>query len=233
MKINTIITENEKRYAVTDTGARYVVQTNNKGEDFVYINNPNDADGLFTGRIGEAVDAVRQGEGDAVEVSTLFGCTIILVVYFLDRTVGAAYRAQSLEGWKDSVFKWIVTYGKKVAQSAYAPIDSKYDFVLRGFKKGGEPAVFDTKEDAERFYNALVDTVKVQVDKYQEEVKALDTAESRNVILQKYMDDLREEGRGMVIRHLFLDMLNPETLLTNDGYKFNEYEFAVEQQLCQ
>lgn len=232
MRINTIITENEKRYAITDTGERYVVQTNNKGEDFVYIDNPNDADGLFTGCLGEAVEAVKRGDGDAVEISTLFGGTIILVVYFLDRTVGDIYRAQSLAGWKDSVFKWIVTYGNKAAQSTYAPIDSKYDFVLRGFKKGGKPAVFDTKEDAERFYNALVDTVKVQVDKYQEEVKAFDTAESRNVILQKYMDNLREEGKGMVISYLFLDMLNPETLLMNEGYKFNEYEFAVEQQLC-
>ncbi len=63
----------------------------------------NEAIGLFAWTIEEAVQAVRDGKGDSITVSSgLFGSRQRpYVKKFLDDDIGARVRAATLEGWKD------------------------------------------------------------------------------------------------------------------------------------
>jgi hypothetical protein len=64
----------------------------------------------FTGRIKDALDTVKNGNGDAIWVETEFGGKIIRVSYFLDRKTGEEVRKKTLEGWKDTKISYVVKF---------------------------------------------------------------------------------------------------------------------------
>ena len=65
----------------------------------------------FSGRISDAVESIRRGYGDVICVKNLpFGIRTEKVLYFLDREYGENLRQKSLEGWKDTIFKYSLYY---------------------------------------------------------------------------------------------------------------------------
>ena len=65
----------------------------------------------FSGRISDAVESIRRGYGDVICVKNLpFGIRTEKVLYFLDREYGENIRQKSLEGWKNTVFKYTLTF---------------------------------------------------------------------------------------------------------------------------
>ncbi len=57
----------------------------------------------FSGRIKDAIDTIKSGNGDCIKQINFFG-KHDKVLYFIDRKVGEELRQKSLEGWKDTKF---------------------------------------------------------------------------------------------------------------------------------
>lgn len=100
---------------IGDDVIRRRIEADDKGYRFFYVpnllNNPTSSklNRIFTMRIKDAVETIRNGDGDALHVSNLFGT--INVKYFLDRNYGSDLREIFLKGWEGVKFAYAIRYG--------------------------------------------------------------------------------------------------------------------------
>lgn len=101
----------------------------------------------FSGRISDAVESIRRGYGDVICVENLpFGIRIEKVLYFLDREYGENLRQKSLEGWKDTVFKYVLYYN-----SIYVDTSSK-----RAYSSKTSDIFFNSVEEAKNIVDRII-----------------------------------------------------------------------------
>lgn len=101
----------------------------------------------FSGRISDAVESIRKGYGDVICVRNLpFGVRIEKVLYFLDREYGENLRQKSLEGWKDTVFKYVLYYN-----SIYVDTSSK-----RAYSSKTSDIFFNSVEEAKNIVDRII-----------------------------------------------------------------------------
>lgn len=149
-------THSVDEYAIfADGSKRRIIETDKDGNKYFKIENTYNKDckqklrrGLFNGRIKDAITAIRDGAADAVAVNDIFGMKLIEVRYYLDRNIGDAYRAQTIEGWKDTTFKYAVLVSNKYSMSSGTFINKKIEdaacFRLNEMKNF-KPAYFDKR----------------------------------------------------------------------------------------
>lgn len=186
----------------------------------------------FTGRIKDAIDTIKMGNGDAIMQSTLFG-THESVCYFLDREIGEEFRKKTIEGFKDSIFGWSVKFGSKNSFSPYSFITAKANLIpifSDGVAKEDlTPVKFDTEEEAEKW---MQDNVQKAHDKAKEIIDKVNSGtsfEERKEIFNKELDNLFEEySRLSIVSDLICDLIleddynyEPED---KRGYKVPEEE---------
>ena len=96
----------------------------------------------FNERFSDMIQSINKGYGDMLyPVSKIF--------YFLDRKFGETLRKESIETWKDYIFKYTVTIaGKYIDKNT-----KKFTFE----KPQPEGIYFDTAKDAIEFANQLID----------------------------------------------------------------------------
>lgn len=87
-----------------------VIQTDDNGREYYCPSNPHDKFGLFTNKPKDAIECIRNGFGDGLQQSKLFGFTTEHVVRFIDREYGEEIRCKTLEGWKDAKFAYGVKF---------------------------------------------------------------------------------------------------------------------------
>lgn len=109
----------------------------------------------FSGRIKDAIDTIKNGNGDCIKSFNFFGGHNS-VLYFIDREVGEKLRQKSLDGWKDAKFAWVVETGQKNGFS-YAALNEKNE-VISVFGKERTPKYFTSKEKAESYVQKLIAT---------------------------------------------------------------------------
>lgn len=83
-----------------------------------------------------AVRAITEGHGDVIQQSNILGFSYTHVLYFLDRTIGEPLRQKTIEGWKDTKYKYAIFY----RDVAYNKNGEYY--------KGDQTLLFDTEEEA-------------------------------------------------------------------------------------
>ena len=87
-----------------------VIQTDDTGREYYCPSNPHDKFGLFTDKPKDAIECIRNGFGDGLQQSKLFGLTMEHVVRFIDREYGEEIRRKTIEGWKDTKFAYGVKF---------------------------------------------------------------------------------------------------------------------------
>ena len=91
------------------------IKVDDEGHQFFYVPNlmhtPSSSriNQLFTNRIKDAAETIKNGDGDVLCVSNLF--STINVLYFLDRNYGSILREEFLKGWEDVKFSYAITCG--------------------------------------------------------------------------------------------------------------------------
>lgn len=93
------------RIFINDYNYEARINKDNYGE---YINVPNylsKRSHFFSDRIKDAVESIRNGDGDVISTYKVFMATITSVHYYLDREVGEKLREKSIEGFKDAEFQ--------------------------------------------------------------------------------------------------------------------------------
>lgn len=103
----------------------------------------------FSGRISDAVESIRRGYGDVICVKNLpFGIRTEKVLYFLDREYGENLRQKSLEGWKDTIFKYSLYYNGNLVDKTTL----KYAYV-----RNVSDIYFDSVKEVINFVNRIID----------------------------------------------------------------------------
>lgn len=116
MKVKFVPTKDHKFVEIFVDGAHLMtrdVSTDNDGHEFIYVPNLLRLEGdivekySFLHRVGDMVTHIRNGWGDAINVSHLIVRTEHLY-WFLDREYGEELRKKSIQGWKNTEFAWAV-----------------------------------------------------------------------------------------------------------------------------
>lgn len=103
----------------------------------------------FSGRISDAVKSIRRGYGDVICIKNLpFGIRTEKVLYFLDREYGENLRQKSLEGWKDTIFKYSLYYNGNLVDKTTL----KYAYV-----RNVSDIYFDSVKEVINFVNRIID----------------------------------------------------------------------------
>ena len=147
-----------------------VIHTDDDGREYYYPNNPHNNLGLFTGRIKDAIECIRNGFGDAIQQSHLLGFNMDHVVRYIDREYGESIRQQSIESWKDTVFAYGVKFSF-INSFSDGNLIMKDETLMNPFSGDlySDILRFDT-EEAQRF----IDKVNKKAEEYYEEYAALE-----------------------------------------------------------
>ena len=136
------------------------IKMDSEGHQFFYVpnllNNPtfSMSSQLFVYHIKDAIETIRNGDGDAVGTIPLTGGEY--VVRYLDRTYGEKIRKQTLNGWKNAKFAYALRIGKLELNTSdnvalFPDIPVRY---------------FETEDAATFYLNKLIETAKQDVERF-------------------------------------------------------------------
>ena len=121
------------------------------GYEYFYVHNQSYTTGLFIGRIKDAVECIRNGEGDAI-INTYFGEQ--KVIRLIDRSLGERLRKNTNRLYKNATFAYTVVYGTNTdsyISDKMLQFDDKYDTDILKFK---------TKDEAQAFVKDFTELIK-------------------------------------------------------------------------
>lgn len=180
----------------------------------------------FSGRIKDAIDTIKSGNGDCIKQINFFG-RHDKVVYFIDREIGEELREKTLEGWKNTKFAWAIECGYKNSFSGYSPINRKGER-LSGFDEDRAVKTFETKEAAEQYVNALLERAAYYAKKTANGIQAATEKTEIENIIGNTMDEIDKLSgtKFSVLSDFVFDMLtgdgklkSGECTLDGMGYK--------------
>lgn len=137
------------------------IQEDDKGNKFFSVpnllNNPTQSkvNQFFTKRIKDAIETIRNGDGDVLRVDNVFG--IVNVLYFLDRSYGATLREKNLKGWENAKFAYSISY------QGISELDIENDF----FSSATPTKYFDTESEATKHLSELREVAVQYAKKYE------------------------------------------------------------------
>lgn len=139
---------------VDDFTIKRRIQKDKHGHRFFYVPNLLNAPSrsrvnqLFGGRIKDAVETIRNGNGDVLQVSNFLATEEVL--YFLDREYGEMMREKFLKGWQNAVFAYAIKYrGYRELD-----IDDNYHFPATPTK------YFESEKEAQDYLDQLIQVAK-------------------------------------------------------------------------
>lgn len=217
-------------YAIFADGSRKkMIQTDEKyGKYFEVDNELNTAlksclRFSFSGRIKDAVDTIKSGNGDCIKTVRLIG-RHDNVLYFLDRAIGEELRKKFLDGWKNTKFGWAIECGNKYGVSGYAMINNK----LKRISIFDKPMTFDTEEAAKKYVGDLIERARYYAKRLANELANITEVEERSDIIYGITNEIDEYAgaKFSILLDFTFDMLtgdyklkSSECNLDNMGYK--------------
>lgn len=223
-------------YAIFADGSRKKIIQNDKqyGKYFEVDNELNDEYKnflrfSFSGRIKDAVDMIRNGNGDCIQSVKLFG-RVDKVIYFLDRKVGEELRQKSLDGWKDTKFGWAIECGYKNSFSGYSMINKKTERISV-FDEERKPMTFETKEEADKNVESLIERARYYAKQLANKISGVDDEEERGKIIDTIIDEIEENTntKFSIIQDFAFDMLTGDCQLKNSECNLDEMGYKIVQ----
>lgn len=226
--------EDKNEFAVFANGDKKLIQNDEKYGKFIHVDNKLNTDDkkpfnkLFTGRIKDAVETIRNGDGDCIQTNKMLVKTI-RVVYFLDREVGERLRKKSIEGWKDANFGWVITCGNKASFSGYFPLADGY-ISCSPFDNDTKPLVFNKRDKAVEYIEKMIATAKEYAVAYVNKAKE-NHVEDRNEVGIDMIHKIEEDfGESSMLGYFALDMVD-DNMMPKNNYKLDKYGYKIEQYL--
>ena len=174
------------------------VQTDDDGHEYIYVPNLFRPEGdilekhSFLHRIGDMVEHIRRGWGDAIQVHNLIVRTEHLY-WFLDRSYGEELHKKSIAGWKNTEFAWAVfqrnnTFGPFVLN---VHGDTKPILVNKTTVDASyfQTKFYDTEAEAQAFINGILDELRPLVEGY---LAIKDIPENQEKIEAYYNEHLKD-----------------------------------------
>lgn len=183
----------------------------------------------FSGRIKDAVDMIKNGNGDCIQSVKLFG-RVDKVIYFLDRKVGEELRQKSLEGWKDTRFGWAIECGYNSSFAGYSMLNKKNERISV-FDKENTPMTFDSKEAASEYVEYLVDKARYYAKQLANNISGVEDKTERERIIDAAIDEIEKETgtKFGIIMDFTLDMLTGDCKLKSFECNLDEMGYKIVQ----
>ncbi len=183
----------------------------------------------FSGRIKDAVDTIKNGNGDCIQQINLSG-KHDKVLYFLDRKIGEELRQKSLEGWKDTKFAWTVECGNKNRFSGYSPINQKGERISM-FDEDRTVKSFDTKDNAEQYVKELLERAAYYAKRLANDYQNVKEKEEKNSAIDQTIKDIEDftGSRFSVLSDFVFDMLTENCEFKSDECVLDEYGYKIIQ----
>jgi hypothetical protein len=195
---HTIYTkENGERRVKFANGEDYCIHKDSEGREHFAVPNMKDErfGKLFINRIKDAIECIREGDGDALSINGVIGGRTESVYRFVDREIGEEMRQKCIDGFKDVVFGFSLKFGYLSSFSGAMFIGVAGRQTL-GLASGVSYIFFETEEQAEAYKKELLE----KANSYQERYKALKDAPNSKADI----DRLLAEISGSVILDLLI-----------------------------
>lgn len=155
----------DKVVVYDDNGNKISCNTIHKtesGEEYYYPTNTNPGAvlGLFSGRIKDAVECIRDGYGDVISVGGWF--KTVSVIRYLNREYGESLREKSIEGWKNAEFEYAIKFSFINSFSGGYTVDKNG----KGTYDNKDILTFPTEELANEHISKLVNLANDYYTKY-------------------------------------------------------------------
>ncbi len=220
-------------YAIFADGSRKkLIQNDEQYGKYFEVDNELNTDCktfIFSGRIKDAVDMIRSGNGDCIKSYNLFG-RVDKVVYFIDRTVGEELRQKSLEGWKDTKFGWTIECGNKNSFSGYSMLNKKTERIS-AFDEERNPITFENKEKASRYGEDLIERARYYAKRLVNKLHGVESDAERSSIIHAIMDEIEEYTgtKFSIIQDFTFDMLTGDCKLKSFECNLDEMGYKIVQ----
>lgn len=185
----------------------------------------------FSGRIKDAVDMIKSGNGDCIK--SIFG-SHESVLYFLDRTIGEELRKKSLDGWKDTKFGWAIECGYKNSFSGYFMLNKKMERISM-FDKERKPMTFDTEEAAKRYVEDLIERAKYYAKRLTNKLVNVSEEEERDRIIDETISEIDKYAgtKFSILSDFAFDMLTGDCKLKSFECNLDEMRYKIVQCIIQ
>lgn len=228
-------------YAIFSDGSRKkAIQTDDQYGRYFYVDNELNTTGKhkllrssFTGRVKDAVDTIRNGNGDCIQQTKLM-FQFTHVCYFLDREIGEKLRAKSIEGFKDTKFGWSIEVGNRNSMSGYAPIKPDGSR-LSVFDEDRSILTFDKEEDAEAYIQKLINQAKDIAKTMSDDITKAETKDAKGAAMDASFKKIEEVSgtRCSVLESLVCDMVNGDGILKSEDSDLDNWGYDVVQCIIQ
>ncbi|MSS07058.1 hypothetical protein FYJ38_00195 [Clostridium sp. WB02_MRS01] len=232
--VNCIEKGTIREYAIfTDGSRKKVIEEDRQYGKFFSVDNEfNPGGGLlkysFTGRIQDAVETIRNGDGDCLKTFNLFG-THESVAFFLNRNIGEELRQKSIDGWKNTKFGWQIKAGNKNSFFGYSPLNLKGEKIGM-FDEDRKPMIFETEKEAKEYAEHLVLKAWEYANLMVKELQAASNDEERNMSFDRiYTKVVDETSKFSIIIDFLSDMMIGDNKLKFDECKLDEMGYRISQ----
>lgn len=227
-------------YAIFADGSRKkIIQTDKQYGKYFEVDNELNTDCKsflrfsYSGRIKDAVEMIRNGNGDCISSTQLFG-KHDNVVYFLDRTIGEELRKKSLNGWKDTKFGWAIECGYKNSFSGYSMLNKKMERIFM-FDEECKPMTFDTEEAAKQYVEGLIERAKYYAKRLANKLANVSEEEERNRIIDEAIREIDEYAgtKFSILSDFAFDMLPGDCKLKSFECNLDKMGYKIVQCIIQ
>lgn len=133
----------------------HFVNKDKEDHEYVHVPNVTNKKGLwlFSGKLKDAVEQIRNGLGDCILKENFLFCRGDSVVMFLDRKYGESIKAKFIEGWKNAVFGYSIEGCFHNSFNAPVKMDKNGNPCESLFGKTAPYIYFETEEEAQAKIN--------------------------------------------------------------------------------
>ena len=239
-RIARCLDDNEiHEYAIFADGSRKkVIKNDEKYGKYFEVDNELNTDCKsylrfsYSGRVKDAVDMIKNGNGDCIQSSNFFGrCD--KVIYFLNREIGEELRQKSLDGWKNTKFGYTIECGYKNSFYGYSMLNKKNERISV-LGKERTPITFDSKEAANEYIDALIDRARYYAKRLVNNVSDVKDETERDKIAHATIDEIEEYTgtKFSVLMDFVFDMLTDDSdnlKIKNEGCNLDEIGYRIIQ----
>lgn len=185
----------------------------------------------YSGRIKDAVEMIRNGNGDCISSIKLIGLRTDKVLYFLDRQIGEELRQKSLEGWKDAKFGWAIECGNKNSFSGYLVLNKKNERMISVLDKDSDTMTFGTKETAYEYVEYLIREARNYAKRLSNNLCGITDEKERDKIIDSVINEIEEytKTKFTIIIDFMFDMLTSNCEPKSSEFNLDEMGYKVIQ----
>lgn len=221
------------KYAVFEDGSRKKrFQTDSQNREYFYVDNElntNVSTSMkysFSGRIKDAVDMIKLGNGDCIKNTDMLIASDS-VLYFLDRKIGEEYRKKFINGWKDTKFGWAIEVGNKNSFYPYLRLNKNLESISL-WNADTTQLTFDSEELALEKIHEIIQLAHNYAIEILEKMNEETDEKKKEEAFNKAFDQIQEKiGERSVLINLIYDFFDDD--LTDVHDELNHYGYKIVQ----